>query len=97
MLTADDIADAAAYYASVSAPFLPLRNADPALIKRGEQLAVGARGHEIGNEKIGREAAELIAATDGAVSTAEYCEQVARALFDAGLLKGSIWPSTSWK
>lgn len=39
--------------------------------------------------KIGREAAELIAATDGAVSTAEYCEQVARALFDAGLLKGS--------
>jgi cytochrome c553 len=38
-LTADDIADAAAYYAGVNAPFLPLRNADTALIKRGEELA----------------------------------------------------------
>jgi cytochrome c553 len=38
-LTPDDIADAAAYYAGVNAPFLPLRNSDPALIKRGEELA----------------------------------------------------------
>jgi cytochrome c553 len=39
VLTADEIADAAAYYAGVAAPFLPLRNSDPALIKRGEELA----------------------------------------------------------
>jgi cytochrome c553 len=38
-LTPDDIADAAAYYAGVNAPFLPLRNSDLALIKRGEELA----------------------------------------------------------
>jgi cytochrome c553 len=38
-LTADDIADVAAYYAGIEAPFLPLRRADPALIKQGEALA----------------------------------------------------------
>jgi cytochrome c553 len=38
-LTADDIADVAAYYAGIEAPFLPLRRADSALIKQGEELA----------------------------------------------------------
>lgn len=47
-LTPDDIADAAAYYAGVKAPFLPLRNSDPALIKRGEELAkVGSESNGI--------------------------------------------------
>lgn len=38
-LTADDITDVAAYYAGIEAPFLPLRRADSALIKQGEELA----------------------------------------------------------
>jgi cytochrome c553 len=38
-LTPDDVADLSAYYASVESPLLPLPPADPALIKRGEQLA----------------------------------------------------------
>jgi cytochrome c553 len=38
-LTADDIADVAAYYAGIEAPFLPLRRPDSALIKQGEELA----------------------------------------------------------
>ncbi len=38
-LTPDSIADAAAYYASQNAPFLPLKPAAPALVKRGEELA----------------------------------------------------------
>lgn len=38
-LSAVDIADVAAYYASVNAPYLPLSSADPALIRRGKQLA----------------------------------------------------------
>jgi cytochrome c553 len=38
-LTADDIADVAAYYAGIEAPFLPLRRAEAALIKQGEELA----------------------------------------------------------
>jgi cytochrome c553 len=38
-LSPDDIADVAAYYAQVQAPFLPLKPADPVLIKRGEELA----------------------------------------------------------
>jgi cytochrome c553 len=38
-LSPRDAADVAAYYASVQAPFLPLRPVDPALFKRGEQLA----------------------------------------------------------
>jgi cytochrome c553 len=38
-LSSDDIADVTAYYASIDAPFLPLKTADPALIERGAQLA----------------------------------------------------------
>ena len=38
-LSPADITDVAAYYASVSAPFLPLKNAQPMLVKRGERLA----------------------------------------------------------
>lgn len=47
-LAPDDIADVTAYYASVDAPYPPLASPDPALIKRGEQLA-----------KIGNAAREL--------------------------------------
>ena len=39
-MTADDIADVAAYYASLHAPVLPLPPPDPTLIKKGEQLAM---------------------------------------------------------
>jgi cytochrome c553 len=38
-LSPDDIADVAAYYAGVDAPYLPLPAPDPALVKRGKQLA----------------------------------------------------------
>jgi cytochrome c553 len=38
-LSADDIADVAAYYAGLDAPFLPLKAPDPALVKLGEKLA----------------------------------------------------------
>jgi cytochrome c553 len=38
-LSPADTTDVAAYYASVNAPFLPLKNAKPMLVKRGEQLA----------------------------------------------------------
>ena len=38
-LTADDIADVAAFYAKQDPPFLPLPKADAALVKAGEQLA----------------------------------------------------------
>lgn len=38
-MSPDDIADVAAYYASVKAPFPPLKAADPAMVKRGDQLA----------------------------------------------------------
>jgi cytochrome c553 len=38
-LSSADAADVAAYYAGVDAPFLPLKNAKPMLVKRGEQLA----------------------------------------------------------
>jgi cytochrome c553 len=38
-LSADDIADVAAYYAGVEAPFLPLKAPDPTLVKLGEKLA----------------------------------------------------------
>jgi cytochrome c553 len=43
-LTADDIADVAAYYSGLDAPFLSLRKPDEALVKAGEQLA------KVGNE-----------------------------------------------
>jgi cytochrome c553 len=47
-LTADDIADVAAYYAELDAPFLPLRKPDEALVKTGEQLAkVGSEHRRI--------------------------------------------------
>jgi cytochrome c553 len=38
-LSPEDIDDVSAYYASLKAPFLPLAVLNPALIKRGEQLA----------------------------------------------------------
>jgi len=38
-LSPSDVMDVAAYYASVSAPFLPLKNAKPMLVQRGKQLA----------------------------------------------------------
>jgi cytochrome c553 len=38
-LSPEDVADVAAYYASVASSFLPLTSADPMLVKRGEQLA----------------------------------------------------------
>jgi cytochrome c553 len=47
-LSPDDIADVAAYYAGVNAPFLPLPSAAPALIQRGEQLAkVGSAAKDL--------------------------------------------------
>jgi cytochrome c553 len=49
-LSPDDIADAAAYYESINAPFLPLKSADAALIKRGEELAkIGSAERRIQN------------------------------------------------
>jgi len=38
-LSPDDVADVAAYFAGVKAPLLPLKAPDPALVKRGEELA----------------------------------------------------------
>jgi cytochrome c553 len=38
-MSADEIADVAAYYASSDSPFLPLARADAALIEKGRQLA----------------------------------------------------------
>ena len=38
-LSPGDIADVTAYFAGISAPFPPLKAGDPALIKRGEELA----------------------------------------------------------
>jgi quinohemoprotein ethanol dehydrogenase len=38
-LSADDIDDTAAYYATVNAPFLPLPSPSPELIKKGKELA----------------------------------------------------------
>ena len=38
-LSSEDTANVAAYYASVNAPFLPLKNAAPMLVERGKQLA----------------------------------------------------------
>jgi cytochrome c553 len=49
-LSPDDVADAAAYFASVNAPFLPLKGGDSALVKRGEELAkVGSAERRIQN------------------------------------------------
>ena len=38
-LSLDDIDDVAAYYANVESPFLPLASADPALVRKGQELA----------------------------------------------------------
>jgi cytochrome c553 len=38
-LSPNDVADVAAYYAGLDAPFPPLKAGDPVLIKRGEELA----------------------------------------------------------
>lgn len=38
-LSPDDIADVAAYFAGINTPFLPLKAGNPALVKRGEELA----------------------------------------------------------
>ncbi|HYZ65050.1 MAG TPA: c-type cytochrome [Acetobacteraceae bacterium] len=47
-LSPDEIADVSAYYASIDAPFLPLKPGDPALIRRGEQLAkVGSAAQQL--------------------------------------------------
>jgi cytochrome c553 len=47
-LSSDDIADVTAYYASINAPYLPLASLNPALIKRGEQLAkIGDAAREL--------------------------------------------------
>lgn len=47
-LSASDIADVTAYYAGIKAPFLPLKPGDPALVKRGEQLAkIGSAERQI--------------------------------------------------
>jgi cytochrome c553 len=47
-LSSDDIADVTAYYASSNAPYLPLASPNPALIKRGEQLAkIGDAAREL--------------------------------------------------
>jgi cytochrome c553 len=49
-LSPDDIADVTAYFAAVNAPFLPLKAADPALVKRGEELAkIGSAERRIQN------------------------------------------------
>jgi cytochrome c553 len=49
-LSPEDIADVAAYFAGINAPFLPLKAADPALVKRGEELAkVGSTERRIQN------------------------------------------------
>jgi len=39
-LSEGDMADVGTYFASIDAPFLPLKPADAALVKRGEQLAI---------------------------------------------------------
>jgi cytochrome c553 len=47
-LSSDDILDVTAYYAGTNAPYLPLASPNPALIKRGEQLAkVGDAAREL--------------------------------------------------
>jgi cytochrome c553 len=52
-LSPEEVADVAAYYASVASPFLPLTSGDPKLVKRGEQLA-----------KIGDESKDLQSCND---------------------------------
>jgi len=59
-LSADDIADVAAYYASNNDPFPPLTSADAALVKEGEQLA------RVGNAAKGVQACNNCHGPDGA-------------------------------
>jgi cytochrome c553 len=51
-MTPQDIADAAAYYAELNPPFLPLAKPDEALVKAGDELA------KIGNENRGIQACD---------------------------------------
>ena len=49
-LSPDDVADVTAYFASVNAPFLPLKTSDAALVKHGEELAkIGSAERRIQN------------------------------------------------
>lgn len=49
-LSPENIADVSAYFAGIKAPFLPLKAADPALVKRGEELAkIGSAERRIQN------------------------------------------------
>ena len=49
-LSPDDVADVAAYYAGLDAPFPPLKAGDSALVERGEELArVGSVERQIQN------------------------------------------------
>jgi cytochrome c553 len=49
-LSPDDIADVSTYYSHIDAPLLPLKAPDPALVKRGEELAkVGDATRQIQN------------------------------------------------
>jgi cytochrome c553 len=49
-LSPDDVADVAAYFGSVNAPFLPLKAGDAALVKHGQELAkVGSSERRIQN------------------------------------------------
>jgi cytochrome c553 len=49
-LSPDDVADVSAYFVGVNAPFLPLKTADAALLKHGEELAkVGSAERRIQN------------------------------------------------
>jgi cytochrome c553 len=59
-LTADDIANVAAYFAGLDAPFLPLRKPDEALVKAGERLA------KAGNESRRIQACDNCHGPDGA-------------------------------
>jgi cytochrome c553 len=47
-LSPEDIVDVSGYYASIDAPFLPLKPGDPELVRQGEQLAkVGSAERQI--------------------------------------------------
>jgi cytochrome c553 len=59
-LTPDNIADVAAYFAGLDAPFLPLRKPDEALVKAGERLA------KAGNESRRIQACDNCHGPDGA-------------------------------
>jgi cytochrome c553 len=49
-LSPDDVADVATYFATVNAPFLPLKTGDAALVKHGEELAkIGSAERRIQN------------------------------------------------